>query len=151
MTKNYYEYKGYYGSAEIDIESGDCHGRLLFIVDVIAYSAESGKELESAFHEAVDEYLEDCEELGKKPDLPCKGSFNVRVTPELHRDAAIYARANAMSLNSVVAKALQQLVHSEGRTEHVYNLIFNQETEQPRSVFATASQVIQETSSVRLQ
>lgn len=66
-------YKGYIGSADVDAESKMLVGKLLFIRDVVDYKGETVEELETAFCEAVDDYLATCEELGKDPDVPCKG------------------------------------------------------------------------------
>jgi predicted HicB family RNase H-like nuclease len=121
---NHFEYKGYLGSAEVDIEGGILAGKLLFIRDVIAYSATTPAKLEKAFREAVDEYLRTCEELRDEPDTPCKGSFNVRVGPELHRDAALAARAKGMGLNEFVCQALAAAVQDRRpeRVEHVHQV-----------------------------
>lgn len=59
-------------------------------------------ELEQAFKEAVDDYLLDCEKLGREPAKSCKGSFNVQIGPELHKHALIAARENNLNLNEFV-------------------------------------------------
>ncbi len=126
MSNNYMKYKGYFGSAEIDLDSGDCHGRLLFISDVITYSAEDGKGLRRAFEDAVEDYLETCRELGKKPETPCKGVFNVRVSPSTHRDAALYASKHGLTLNGVVIQALESLLIEQKRHGHqTFNITIN--------------------------
>jgi predicted HicB family RNase H-like nuclease len=102
-----FEYKGYIGSAEVDSEDGVLVGRLLYIRDIIGYSASSVPELEREFRRAVDEYLEACQESGESPDTPCKGTFNVRVGPSLHRDAALAARKAGVSLNDFVSESLR--------------------------------------------
>lgn len=104
---NVYEYKGYLGSAEVDTLAGTLVGKLLFLRDSIAYSADHAHALEQAFHDAVDEYLLACAEFGDVPDLPCKGSFNVRIDPYLHRCSALEARASGVTLNRFVEQALQ--------------------------------------------
>ncbi len=114
--KPYFEYKAYIGSAEIDVESRSLVGKLLYIRDVITYCADSFEELEVAFHEAVDDYLTTCAELGDEPDLPCKGVFNVRVGPKLHRDIALVARSRAQGLNEFVCEALMLAV--QGTANH---------------------------------
>jgi predicted HicB family RNase H-like nuclease len=106
------EYKGYIGSAEVDVENRVIVGRLLFIRDAIAYSATSIEGLEVAFREAVDDYLATCAEEGDEPDLPCKGSFNVRVGPEMHRSIAIAARREGVGLNEFVCNALDDAVRT---------------------------------------
>ena len=104
--KDYFEYRGYIGSAEVDSEDMVLMGKLLFIRDVIAYSGNSPKELEQAFREAVDDYLATCAKYGDEPDTPCKGTFNVRVGPEIHRDVALAARRRKNGLNDFVRDAL---------------------------------------------
>lgn len=108
--KNYFEYKGYLGSAEIDTTTLFLVGKLLFIRDVIAYSATSPEGLRAAFEQAVDDYLATCAEVGDKPDAPCKGSFNVRVGPYLHREAALKARAKGVGLNEFICQAVAAAV-----------------------------------------
>lgn len=66
--------------------------------------------LEAAFHEAVDDYLVTCAELGREPEKPFKGSFNVRIAPELHERVMIAATQQGMTLNRFVAETLSQAV-----------------------------------------
>lgn len=104
--KTIFEYKGYLGSAEVDVDDGVLHGKLLFIRDTVSYAGATVEELRSAFHAAVDDYLAACKEIGDKPDVPLKGSFNVRVGPERHRDTAIAALREHIGLNDFVCQAL---------------------------------------------
>lgn len=122
--KNVFEYKGYLGSAEIDTEGMALVGKLLFIRDVVAYSADSLQGLDAAFREAVDDYLGTCEQLGEEPDTPCKGTFNVRIGPELHRQVALVARAKGLGLNEFVVHALASAADAGlNRTiEHVHRV-----------------------------
>jgi predicted HicB family RNase H-like nuclease len=105
-----FEYNGYIGSAEVDIESRTLVGKLLFIRDSIGYSANSVEGLEAAFREAVDDYLATCAEEGDEPDAPCKGSFNVRIGPDRHRLVAIAARREGVGLNDFVCSALDDAI-----------------------------------------
>ena len=61
----------------------------------------------AAFEAAVEDYLADCAAEGRAPDQPFKGSFNVRLGPELHRRLAIAARDRGVSLNDLVATTLR--------------------------------------------
>lgn len=101
------KYNGYLGSTEVDVQDNVLHGKLLFIKDLVTYEASTPSELREAFEEAVDDYLEDCSEQGVEPDMPFKGQFNVRVTPELHRQLAICARSQSRSMNEYVADVLR--------------------------------------------
>ena len=120
--KNCLEYKGYLGSTDFDDDGPVFVGKLLFIRDVITYSAETAAGLVKAFHEAVDDYLETCEELGDTPDTPCKGTFNVRVGEKLHRDAAVVARNRGQTLNDFVNQALTNAVQNteKGTVQHTH-------------------------------
>ena len=91
------------------------HGRLEFIRDLVTYEGQDAGSLKRAFREAVDDYLGMCEAEGRKPDIPLKGSFNVRPGRELHRRAMLYARREGMSLNAVVTGALRRMLESEDR------------------------------------
>jgi predicted HicB family RNase H-like nuclease len=102
------EYKGYLGSVEYSDEDEVLHGRLEFIRDLVTYEGMDAKSLKAAFHEAVDDYLELCEGQGRKPDVPLKGSFNVRPGRDLHRRAMLYAKRRGMNLNAVVSDALRR-------------------------------------------
>lgn len=99
------QYQGYIGSIEVDIDEGFLYGRLLFIRDVVSYRSDDVIGLRAAFHEAVDDYVKTCIEMGDTPDQPCKGTFNVRIGPELHRLAALAAEAEASSLNEWMKSA----------------------------------------------
>ena len=55
------------------------------INDLVDFECEDLKGVEKEFHEAVDDYLEFCKEVGKEPDKEYKGTFNVRISPELHK------------------------------------------------------------------
>lgn len=105
------EYKGYVGSVEVDVEDHVIFGRLLYIRDVITYRSDSPKDIEAAFRDAVDEYLTACAEDGTEPDVPFKGSFNVRVGPDRHRDVALLARRRGIGLNDFVVSAIDSALN----------------------------------------
>ncbi len=107
------EYKGYTGSIEYSQEDDLLYGKVLGIKGLISYEGETGKELENDFKEAVDAYLVDCENQDISPEKPFKGSFNVRISAELHQKAALLAMEEKMSLNSFVAESIRSRVHRE--------------------------------------
>ena len=82
---NTMEYKGYVGSVEFSEEDAIFYGKVMGIRSLISYEGENAKELIEGFHEAVDEYLLICEQQKKVPEQAYKGSFNVRISPELHK------------------------------------------------------------------
>ncbi len=56
--------------------------------------------------EIILEELKKWEELNKEPYKKYEGSFNVRIEPELHRRATLFAESFNISLNQFVAKAI---------------------------------------------
>lgn len=108
--KNTLEYKGFYGSVEYSEEDDCLFGKILFVEDLILYEGNCVSELKKNFQESVDEYIEDCKELGKDPYKKFKGTLNVRLTPELHKKAALKAESLRRSLNSVIAEAIEKFV-----------------------------------------
>lgn len=109
---NILEYKGYEGTAEIDQSMEFCFGKILFINDLVTYKANSPLGLQKSFEEAVDDYIETCQLLKRQPEKPLKGVFNVRVRPELHKQAVIRALRNDTSLNDVVSTAIETYLSS---------------------------------------
>ena len=107
---NMLSYKGYFGSVQFSEEDRVFHGKMEFIRSLVNYEGTNVDELETAFREAVDDYLELCQDQGKKPDQPFKGSFNVRTGTDLHRQAALYAQQNGLNLNKVVVEALKNFL-----------------------------------------
>ena len=103
---NTMEYKGYVGSVEFSEKDGVFYGKVMGIRALVSYEGTTAKQLVSAFHGSVDEYLELCESEGKEPEKAYKGSFNVRVSPELHKKAAVYASLHNTTLNSFIEKAI---------------------------------------------
>ena len=107
---NTMEYKGYVGSVEFSEADGLFFGKVMGIRALISYEGTTAKELVDDFHGAVEDYLALCEAEGIAPEKAYKGSFNVRISPELHRQAAISATARQMTLNSFVENALKNYV-----------------------------------------
>lgn len=103
-------YKGYIGTVHYSEEDEIFHGKIEAINDLIIFEGTSVKELKKAFREAVDDYLETCREMGREPQKPFKGSFNVRIPSELHRKAVERATRMGVSLNQLVQKALEEKV-----------------------------------------
>ncbi len=107
---NTIEYKGYLGSVEFSEEDGLFYGKVMGIRSLISYEGETAKELLEDFHGAVDDYLETCVAEGRQPEVAYKGSFNVRISPELHKRLVVYATAHQMSLNSYIEETLKNSV-----------------------------------------
>lgn len=107
------EYKNYVGSVEFSENDGVFFGKVMGIRALISYEGTTAKELVEDFHGAVDAYLELCAAEGSEPERAYKGSFNVRISPELHKQAAIFASSHQISLNSLVEAALKNSLASQ--------------------------------------
>ena len=135
------KYKGYEGTAELDMSQNICRGRILFIKDLVTYQADSPADLERQFQEAVNDYLETCKELGRNPAKPFKGQFNVRVSPALHRTASLRAVEEGVSLNEVVVKALDSYLCVTAEVNHnLYVTISEEKAPAVTSVSSSASE-----------
>lgn len=102
------EYKGYHAQIEYDNEDEIFVGKVFGITDSLNFHGTSVSELEEMFHQSIDNYLEMCAAAGKTPDKEFKGSFNVRISPELHRGIALRAAEEGITLNQFVLNALLQ-------------------------------------------
>ena len=107
MKNNILEYKGYHTRIEFDNETFSLRGKIEGIGDLVNFSCKDITAIEKEFHAAVDDYLEFCTEVGKEPDKEYKGTFNVRIEPELHKKLATKAFQENESLNTTVEKAIR--------------------------------------------
>ncbi len=105
------EYKGYFAKVEYDSDDEIFFGTIEGIADSVSFEGANTSELKQAFFDAVDDYLDMCQRLSKEPAKYYKGSFNVRVSPEIHKRAAITALSNGISLNQFVERALENSFH----------------------------------------
>lgn len=110
------KHRGYIGSIDTSLEDKCLVGQVLFIKDKIIYMGETVDELIHAFEEAVDDYLDFCAEIGKKPEISCSGTFNVRISSELHYECVKQAYHRNITLNSYVALAIESQTRSDKKT-----------------------------------
>ena len=103
-------YKGYAACIEYSDEDEAFVGHVASIRDVVGFHGESVSELRAAFVEAVDDYLETCENLGRTPQKPYSGKIMLRVDPAIHACAAATAEAQGKSLNAWAQEVLQRAV-----------------------------------------
>ena len=101
-------YRGYSASASYDDEDKIFTGRIAGIRDGIGFHADNIEALQAAFHEAVEDYIETCARLGREPQKPYSGRMMFRVSPEVHRKAALAAQLSGKSLNQWAEEALDR-------------------------------------------
>jgi len=111
--KNILEYKGYYTTIEFDAETLKLRGTIEGINDFVDFESNNPEEIEQEFHVAVDDYLDFCKEVGKEPEKKYKGTFNIRIQPDLHKKIAVLAYKNGESLNTTVEEAIRRYVEGD--------------------------------------
>lgn len=100
-------YKDYLAKIEFSVEDMLIIGQVIGLSDSLYFHAQSADQIEDMFHQCVDNYLTFCTEVGKEPEKSYKGSFNVRLTEDLHRRADFEAARRGISLNQLVAQSLE--------------------------------------------
>lgn len=131
--KNILEYNGYFAKIEFNAVDMVLYGKIEGIDDLITFESEDATKIEEEFHRALDDYIIFCEEVGKKPQKAYKGTFNIRISPQLHREIAIKALRNGETLNQTVENAIKEYLKPSSkafselcsaiisaRTENVY-------------------------------
>ena len=118
------KYKNYIGSVEYDLTDKFLFGKILFIDDLVTYEGNTIEDLEKAFHDMVDDYLETCKEIGKEPQKGYSGNFNIRTTPEIHQTLVEIAKMKNVSLNKLIVTIFNNFIEdSENKDNRLYNHI----------------------------
>lgn len=107
---NLLEYKDYLGTVEYSSVDKVLYGQVLGVNGLISYEGDSIESLQSDFEEAVDDYLEMCAGQGIEPQKTYKGTFNVRISPVLHKNLAVFAASHHKTLNATVEEAIREYV-----------------------------------------
>ena len=103
-------------SVAFDAEDRIFQGRVLGVSSaLIGFEGATVADLEKDFQNAVDDYLEMCAEQGKEPEKPFKGSFNIRLSPDLHQSLVLNAANQKMTLNAYIKTVLEQVVTADRR------------------------------------
>jgi predicted HicB family RNase H-like nuclease len=103
-------YKGFIGSVHFSATDNVFFGKVEGINDLVTFEGETVQELIKAFQYAVDEHIRDCERENLPAGKSYKGSFNVRLTPDLHRKIVVAAQAHGQSLNQYVSSILSRSI-----------------------------------------
>ncbi|MCL2293394.1 MAG: type II toxin-antitoxin system HicB family antitoxin [Spirochaetes bacterium] len=109
--KDVIKYKDYMGSVHFNAEDEIFYGKIEGIDDLVTFEGKSVEELKKAFWEAVEDYLETCKKYNKEAEKSYKGSFNVRINPDLHRKVKRAATKKGLSLNQFIQKAVENEVN----------------------------------------
>jgi len=74
--------------------------------DVITFQSKSVDELEQAFRDSIDDYLEFCHQWDEDPDKPFSGRLMLRLPTEVHRKVYVSAKKEGKSLNEYITEKL---------------------------------------------
>ncbi len=102
------KYKGYIGHVTYDDELKILHGDVIGLKDVITFEGTSVEEVENAFRDSIDVYLDLCKKRGEKPEKTFSGDLRVRIAPDLHARLTQEAAMSGLSLNSFIAEKLRK-------------------------------------------
>ena len=105
------KYKGYYGQVTYDDEAKIFHGELVGIRAVITFQGTTVEEIETAFKDSIDDYLDWCKKRRKAPEKPFSGKLNLRMKRDLHAKLASLAHQQKASLNTFINDCLSKAVN----------------------------------------
>jgi len=100
-------YEDFMGSVHFSAEDEVFFGKIEGIEDLVSFEGKSVKEIKKAFEEAVDDYIQICQDNDRELEKSYKGSFNVRMPPDLHRKVKRTAVKLGISLNQFIQRAVE--------------------------------------------
>ena len=107
---NTMSYKGYPARVEYSEDDGCFVGHIVGINDIVGFHGDSVTDLRQAFEEAVDDYLETCERLGRVPQKPYSGNLMLRIPSEVHAAVAAAAEVSGKSINQWATETFERAV-----------------------------------------
>ena len=103
-------YKGYIGHVEFDEDNAIFVGEIINTKDIITFQSDTAHGLKQEFIDSIEDYLDFCKARNEAPEKPFSGKFNLRISPELHREIYIAAKHAGMSINTWVSNALNNFI-----------------------------------------
>lgn len=107
---NTLSFRGYLARVDFDDEDGLFVGKIVGIDDGVTFHADNVADLNAAFRQAVDDYIETCTIVGKVPPSSYSGQLTLEVDPDLHRRAALAAERAGLDLSGFASAALEKAV-----------------------------------------
>jgi len=111
--KDVLTYKGFIGSVHYNANDRVFFGKVEGINDLITFEGTTVAELENGFIFMVDEHIKDCEQEGIPVEKSYKGTFNIRLNPDVHKKAAQLALIKGITLNQLVQRAIKREIEAE--------------------------------------
>ncbi len=107
------KYKEFIGTVHYSNSDEIFFGKIEGVNDLVTFEGATVNKLKKAFKEAVDDYLELCKETGKEVFKSFKGSFNIRINPELHSKLFENATLKGKTLNQYVKEAIIEKLNDD--------------------------------------
>ena len=98
-------YNGF--NAKIEFEDDTFVGTVLGVDDSLTFTGNTVDELKASFKQSIDNYIEICKKLDKDPHKQYSGTFNIRISSNVHRYLANEARTLGISLNAHISNILK--------------------------------------------
>ena len=109
-------YKNYVAKVDFDAEAKFFHGEVIGTRDVITFQGKSVSELEKAFKDSIEDYLEFCETKKKEPEKSFSGRLNLRLDPDTHRKVAVLSSTEEASINQWINEAIEEKIRRQTGT-----------------------------------
>jgi predicted HicB family RNase H-like nuclease len=106
-------HKGFIGSVHFSTDDRLFFGKLEGIDDLVTFEGTTVDELENAFKYMVEQHIADCEAEGKPMEKSYKGTLNVRLNPDLHKQAAKTAITRGITLNQFIQNTIRKELEAE--------------------------------------
>jgi predicted HicB family RNase H-like nuclease len=110
--KDKLKYKDFIGSVHFNADDDVFYWKIEGIDSLISFEGKSVTELKETFEQAVDDYLDICEKTGKIPLKSFNGTFNIRISPKLHRKISQKSYTLGMPINKIVQHAIEREVEA---------------------------------------
>ena len=106
---NIMKYKGYWAEVSYSDKDECFCGKIEGLKnDLIFFEGQTVKELKQDFKDAINHYLQSCQDTNTEPEKQCKGSLNIRLGVELHNKARIKSIEQHISINELIKNAVIQ-------------------------------------------
>ena len=102
------KYKGYVGKVVYDDEARLFHGDVVGIRAVITFQGKTVDEIEQAFNDSIDTYIDWCKKRKVEPEKPFSGDLHIRLSSKDHERLVREALDQNMSLDSFIIEKLKQ-------------------------------------------
>jgi predicted HicB family RNase H-like nuclease len=111
--KDVMTYDEFIGSVHFNANDEVFYGKIEGIDDLVLFEGSTVDELKQAFRDSVDDYVATCTRYNKQIEKSYKGSFNVRITPDLHTKVKRVAVKMGLSLNQFIQKAVEDEIKQQ--------------------------------------